>query len=276
MRDKKYIVLENEFLWFRDADNKRFSKTDTIGGAYKKENIELRIKGMYQSKTVDLLIDIEHNVKCQQSKGYEQWAKIHNLKLIAKTLIVIHERGIANYDDLSKRVSDKSQKLKETANKIKSDKRHITELDALMKKLNMYRNLKPIYEECTKKKPLLKNSFYSNHKQEIDLFQRLTNELKPHLTENNKLPSIKQIEAERQRLLTDITKLSALHKAMKEEYNDIAVLKKNVDMFLDINPEQEAPNKKPSILKKLAEYRERADRETEQIQHHKEHNAPEL
>ena len=276
MRDKKYIVREDEFLWFRDTVNKRFTKTDTIGRGYEKDNIELRIKGMYQPKTVDLLIDVEHNVKCQQSKGYEQWAKIHNLQLIAKTLIVIHERGIADYDDLAKRVSDKSKKLKETADKIKSDKKRITELDALIKKLNMYRNLKPIYEEYTKKNPLLKNSFYSNHKQEIDLFRRLTNELKPHLTENNKLPSMKQIESEKQRLLADISRLSALHKDIKEEYDDIAVLKKNVDMFLDIKPEQETPKKKPSILKKLTEYRERADRETEQTQHHNGHNDPEL
>ena len=146
----------------------------------------------------------------------------------------------------------------------------------MTKKLNMYRNLKPIYEEYTKKNPLMKNGFYSNHKQEIDLFQRLTNELKPHLTEDNKLPSAKLIEAEKQRLLTDISKLSALHKDIKEEYDEIAVLKKNVDMFLNIKPERETSKKKPSILKKLAEYRERADRETEQTQHHKGHNDPEL
>ena len=275
MRDKKYIVREDEFLWFRDADNKRFTKTDTIGRGYEKDNIELRIKGTYKPKTVDLLIDIEHNVKCQQSKGYEQWAQIHNLKLIAKTLIVIHERGIADYDDLAKRVSDKSKKLKETADKIKSDKKRINKLDALIKKLNMYRNLKPIYEEYTKKNPLLKNSFYSNHKQEIDLFCRLTNELKPHLTEDNKLPSLKQIEAEKQRLLADITKLSALHKDIKEEYDEIAVLKKNVDMFLNIKPEQETPKKKPSLLKKLAKYQEQTNEENKP-QHHKENNDHEL
>ncbi len=87
---------------------------------------------------------------------------------------------------------------------------------------------------------------------------------------------MKRIEAERQRLLTDISKLSILRKDIKDEYDEIAILKKNVDMFLNIKPEQEAPKKKPSILKKLTKYRERADRETEQTQHHKGHNNPEL
>ncbi len=271
MRDKKYIVREDEFLWFRNADNKRFTKTDTIGKAYIRGNIEQRIKGTYQPKTVDLLIDIEHNVKCRQSKGYEQWAKIHNLQLIAKTLIVIHERGIADYDDLAKRVSDKSKKLKETADKIKSEKKRIKELDTVMKNLNMYRKLKPIYDEYTKKNPLMKNSFYEKHEQEINLFRRLTSELKPYLTDNNKLPSVKQIEAEKAKLLTDVSKLSTQYSDMKSEYSDIATLKKNVDMFLNIPPEREEPKKKPSLLKKLAKYQEQASRESKP-QNHKGHD----
>ena len=141
----------------------------------------------------------------------------------------------------------------------------------MIKKLNMYRNLKPIYEEYAKKNPLLKNSFYSNHKQEIDLFQRLTNELKPHLTENNKLPSLKQIEAEKAKLLTDVSKLSTQYSDMKFEYSDIATLKKNVDIFLNIPPEREAPKKKPSLLKKLAKYQEQASRESKP-QNHKGHD----
>ena len=104
----------------------------------------------------------------------------------------------------------------------------------------------------------------------------MTNELKPYLTKNNRLPSVKQIETGKQRLIADINKLLTLHKDMKDEYNDILVLKKNVDMFLDIKPEQEAPNKKASILKKLAEHKEYADAKNEQIQHHRRRNNPEL
>lgn len=33
-----------------------------------------------------MLIDIQNSIKAQESRGYEQWAKIHNLKQAAKTL----------------------------------------------------------------------------------------------------------------------------------------------------------------------------------------------
>lgn len=280
MSDKKYIIRQDEFLWFRDKDNKRFTKTDTIGKAYSRDNIEKRIKGIYRPTTVDLLIDIEHNVKCQQSKGYEQWAKIHNLKLISKTLIILQEKGLTNYDDLSKRLSEKSEKMKSIQDKIKSDKKRISEIDTIMKNLKTYRTLKPIYEEYAAKNPLTKNSFYAKHKQEIDLFEKATDKLKSYATTDNKLPNMKRLETEKQKLQADISKLSAQYTDIKSEYSDIAVLKKNVDMFLNKTPElqQETPTKKPSILKKLAEYQERAkqqDEQQKQQNNRREHN-PEL
>lgn len=148
-----------------------------------------------------------------------------------------------------------------------------------MKNLNTYHKLKPIYEEYSKKNPLMKNTFYNKHKQEIDLFQRVTNNLKPYRTANNKLPNIKNLEAEKQRLQTEISNLSEQFEAVKSERAELTALKQNVDMFLKKTPElqQEQPTHKPSILKKLTEYkkREKQQKEQYQSQHHKDNN-PEL
>ena len=48
---------------------------------------------------VSLLIDIENSIKAAQSRGYEQWAKIHNLKLAAKTMNFLTEHKIEQYAD---------------------------------------------------------------------------------------------------------------------------------------------------------------------------------
>ncbi len=280
IQSRNYIARQDEWLWFRDSNNKRFTKTDTIGRAYSRENIEKRIKGLYRPNTVDLLIDIEHNIKCQQSKGYKQWATIHNLKLAAQTINILTERHWS-YEDLSKRVLEKSEKLKSIQDKIKSDKKRISEIDTVMKNLNTHRKLKPIYEEYLNKNSLMKNSFYNKHKQEIDLFQRVAAELKPHRTANNKLPNVKNLEAEKQRLQTEIESLSEQFTVLKSECTEFAALKQNVDMFLKKTPElqQETPKEeKPSILKRLAEYQERQKQQDEQNksqQHHKDNN-PEL
>lgn len=278
MRENDFIDRQNEYLWFRESGNKRFTKTDTIGRAYTTENIKKRISGIYRPRTTDLLIDIEHNIKCQQSKGYEHWAKLHNLKLAAKTLLILEEQHLLNYETLSKRVSATSDKLKSIQAKIKSDKQRLNELDNVMKSLNTYRKLKPVYDEYTKKNPFTRNSFYSKHKQEIELFQRTATELKHHRTVDNKLSSAKQIEAEKRKLQSDIEKLSAQYTAVQSEYSDIETLKKNVDMFLGQTPELQKENdtkEKQSVRRRLEEYRKHAKQHNEN-QNHRKHNSHEL
>jgi hypothetical protein len=105
----------------------------------------------------------------------------------------------------------------------------------------------------------------------------VANDLKPHRTANNKLPNIKNLEAEKQRLQTEISKLSEQFEAVKSERTEFTALKQNVDMFLNKTPElqQEQPKHKPSILKKLAENKERIRQQDEQRksqQHHRDNN----
>jgi len=44
----------------------------------------------------NLLIDIESKMREGKGAGYQRWAKIHNLKQMAKTLIYLQEKGLDN------------------------------------------------------------------------------------------------------------------------------------------------------------------------------------
>lgn len=58
-----------------------------------------------------LLIDIENSIKAQESRGYEQWAKIHNLKQEAKTLNFLTEHQNEQYADLVSRIEEVTAQL---------------------------------------------------------------------------------------------------------------------------------------------------------------------
>lgn len=58
-----------------------------------------------EKKSVSLLIDIENSIKAQESRGYEQWAKIHNLKQAAKTMNFLTENKIEQYEDLTAKIA---------------------------------------------------------------------------------------------------------------------------------------------------------------------------
>ena len=79
-------------VYLRQApDQERFTRLKTLGADYKEEAVVSRIAGgprpsrqpQQRSGTVSLLIDIQNNIKAQQSAGYQRWATIENLKRAA-------------------------------------------------------------------------------------------------------------------------------------------------------------------------------------------------
>ena len=90
-----YEIKPGKYISCRAPGQERFTRLKTLGTDYTEEAIKERIAGKRtraakapkaERKGVNLLIDIEHSIKAQQSRGYEQWAKIHNLKQAAKTI----------------------------------------------------------------------------------------------------------------------------------------------------------------------------------------------
>ena len=49
---------------------------------------------------IQKLVDIQAKLKQGKGIGYERWAKKHNLKAMAQTLILLQEKGLLNEDAL--------------------------------------------------------------------------------------------------------------------------------------------------------------------------------
>ena len=104
-----YEIKRGKFVTFRAPGQERFTRSKTFGEAYTVEAITERIAGTYRAKPkalrqekagVSMLIDIQNSIKAAESRGYEQWAKIHNLKQAAKTLNFLTEHDISEYGQL--------------------------------------------------------------------------------------------------------------------------------------------------------------------------------
>ena len=94
-----YEIKPGKYVSCRAPGQERFTRLKTLGADYTEEAVRERIAGRRtkvakaprEQRGVSLLIDIENSIKAAQSKGYEQWAKIHNLKQAAKkTARLIH------------------------------------------------------------------------------------------------------------------------------------------------------------------------------------------
>jgi len=99
---------------------------------------------------VSLLIDIENSIKAAQSRGYEQWAKIHNLKQAAKTMNYLTENKIEQYADLVSRLAEMAAESGQAADALKNVEKRLAEMAVLIKNVSTYQKTKPVYDAYRK------------------------------------------------------------------------------------------------------------------------------
>lgn len=275
MKRRGYIARENDFLWFRNKSDKRFSKTDTIGAAYRKENIQKRICGIYYPQNISLIIAVESSIKAQQSKSYEHWLKIQNLKAAAKTMVRMEELGIKTYDELNEQISKQETKIKSLTSDNGQAQKRIAEVEKIIRNNNIRKQYLPIIKEYNS--AIFKNRYYENHRKEIDSYNKAVKFLIPHMI-SGKYPNPRNLESEKTKLQSDIQNRNFKIERARAAYDEYAVLKRNLDIMLDYEqaqPTQQEPHKRESIRAKLEEKKKLA---AEQNRHtnKREHSYPEL
>lgn len=79
-------------------------------------------------KGISLIIDIQNSIKAQESKGYEHWAKLNNLKEAARTLNFLTENNLLQYADLETKVKDIHSSYSCTGDEPKSVEARLSEV----------------------------------------------------------------------------------------------------------------------------------------------------
>ena len=139
----------------RAPGQERFTRLKTLGADYTEEAIRERIEGKRARAAkapradrggVSLLIDIENSIKAAQSKGYEHWAKIHNLKQAAKTMNFLTEHKIEQYADLVSRIEEVAAESEQAADVLKGVEKRLADMAVLMKHVATYQKTKPVYD----------------------------------------------------------------------------------------------------------------------------------
>ena len=133
------------------SGKERCTCSKTLGEAYTVEAITERIAGTYRAKPkalrqekagVSMLIDIQNSIKAAESRGYEQWAKIHNLKQAAKTLNFLTEHDISEYEQLQAVLDEVHTESENTTATLKGLEKRLSDISLLMKNISAYQQTK--------------------------------------------------------------------------------------------------------------------------------------
>ena len=237
MQEAGYEIKTGKYISFRAEGQERFTRSKTIGENYTEERIKERIAGRTPRrnrrqtvpKGISLIGDIQERIRLIDSKGYEYKAKLTILKEAARTLNYLTENNLLQYADLEKKVEDVHSSYDRTGKKLKVVEARLREVQPLIKNISNYQRLKPVYDAFQKAKD--KPSFKAKHEAELVIFEAARSTLLA-MQGDEKLPSLKTLQAEQQRLLDEQQRLYDERAKLKKEVKQIETIKSNVDTFL--------------------------------------------
>ena len=243
LQRERYEIKRGKYISARAPNQERFTRLKTLGADYTEEAVSSRIAGgprpsrqpQQRSGKVSLLIDIQNNIKAQQSAGYQRWATIENLKRAAATMNFLTEHGIDSYEELVERCDAIAAASIRTRESLRDTEQQITDLSILGKQIDTYRKLKPVYDRYKASKD--KEKFLRGFESEIILFEAAAREIKKvGLT---KLPSAEKLKVELDGLSAHKTALQAELRKIQREEKKYHTLRKNVVMLLTSKPKSE-------------------------------------
>ena len=237
MQEAGYEIKTGKYISFRAEGQERFTRSKTIGENYTEERIKERIAGrtprrsrkQTTPKGISLIGDIQERIRLIDSKGYEYKAKLTILKEAARTLNYLTENNLLQYADLEKKVEDVHSSYDRTGKELKGVEARLREVQPLIKNISNYQRLKPVYDAFQKAKD--KPGFKAKHEAELVIFEAARSTLLA-MQGDEKLPSLKTLQAEQQRLLDEQQRLYDERAKLKKEVKQIETIKSNVDTFL--------------------------------------------
>ena len=237
MQEAGYEIKTGKYISFRAEGQERFTRSKTIGENYTEERIKERIAGRTPRrnrrqtvpKGISLIGDIQERIRLIDSKGYEYKAKLTILKEAARTLNYLTENNLLQYADLEKKVEDVHSSYDRTGKELKGVEARLREVQPLIKNISNYQRLKPVYDAFQKAKD--KPGFKATHEAELVIFEAARSTLLA-MQGDEKLPSLKTLQAEQQRLLDEQQRLYDERAKLKKEVKQIETIKSNVDTFL--------------------------------------------
>lgn len=236
---------------FKGKEQKRFIRLRSLGEGYSKEELQAVISGKSlckartapEQKQFHLLIDIQEKMAEGKTVGYEKWAKKYNRKEAARTVILLKEKGLDNYDDLVAYTEKLSSRFSELSDSIKVAEKRMIEVQALQKHIKNYHDTKQIYVEY--RKSGYSKKFFEEHRQEITLHQaakKAFDELQVP-----KLPSRQSLYEEFHRLAVQKKKDYAEYRQVRKEREELLIAKQTVETILNIDKKKKQEQEKKTI-----------------------------
>ena len=183
---------------------------------------------LYVRSHLRLVVDLQTNIKAQQSAAYARKVKISNLKEMARTVVYVQAHGYDTREDLLRFQAEVSGKLNAASSLLREAEAKLKEINEQIHYTGQYYASKAVQAEFLKTKN--KKNYREAHRTELDQY----NEAVRYFKENagGKVPAMKSLKTEMEQLQQDIEKQKALLSSLRREQKELQTASSNIDAIL--------------------------------------------
>ena len=187
--------------------------------------------GFAGAPSVQRLVDIEKKLAEGKGRGYEHWAKIHNLKQAAKTLSVYQQYGFTSPEQLEAAVDTAYQEMRQTSGELKALETKLQGKKELQRQVLAYAKTKPARDGLKAQKSEKARAAYRQaHESDFIIADAAARYFKAHGI--TKLPARKALRDEIEQLVSKKSGLYNTYHEQKQRYAELQTVKRNIDQIL--------------------------------------------
>lgn len=228
-----FEVKQGKHISFKAPNQERFTRGKTLGNAYTETALKERLGkpkhfAVLFEDDISNLINIEKKMEEGKGKGFEQWAKIQNLKTMAKSMNVLAKTSDFSLEEFKSNIDQKVRDISIKSKKIRKIEERQKEINEYQMHIKNYKNTKDTYTEYRKAKD--KDSFkHLNHGEIIfhENAKKYFNGLGV-----TKLPKLSELQNEFRELNTEKKTLYDKYYDLKEEVKQYQTVQRNIDQML--------------------------------------------
>ncbi len=180
---------------------------------------------------VQRLVDVEQKMAEGKGKGYEHWAKLHNLKQMAATLNVYQQYGFTSPEQLEAALDTAYGEMRQTSGKLKTLEAKLQGKKELQRQVLAYAKTKPARDGLkAQKSPKAREAYRQAHESDFIIAEAAARYFREHGV--TKLPARKALQAEIERLVSEKDGLYNGYREQKRRFAELQTVKRNIDQIL--------------------------------------------
>ena len=180
---------------------------------------------------VQRLVDIEQKKAEGKGKGYEHWAKIHNIKQMAKTLNVYQQYGFTSPEQLEAAFDTAYEEMRQTSGELKTLETKLQGKKELQRQVLAYAKTKPVRDGLkVQKSPKAREAYRQAHESDFIIADAAARYFKAHGI--TRLPARKALQDEIEQLVSKKSGLYNTYHEQKQRFKELQTVKRNIDQIL--------------------------------------------